>query len=171
MDMLVKLYDLVLDQALVQQHQSQGIIYRLPLGSESRLILDWVSQRFSSGWVSEVEIALQQRPPRCLIAVQAGQLLGFACYDTAALGLFGPMGVEANFRGLGIGQALTQLTLTAMKSQGYAYAVIGWVGPAEFYQRVAGAVAIPDSFPGLWASRLTQPQATGDGLAKESGSF
>lgn len=154
MDMLVKLYELSCDQARQQAHHDQGIIYRLPLGSETHLILDWVKARFSLGWVSEVEIALHQRPPRCLIAVQDGTLLGFACYDTAALGLFGPMGVDETSRGLGIGTLLTQLTLEMMKTQGYAYAVIGWVGPVEFYQRVVGATPIPDSFPGLWADRL-----------------
>nr|WP_322876600.1 GNAT family N-acetyltransferase [Pseudocalidococcus azoricus] len=159
MDMLVKLYALPLDQARLETHHSQGIIYRQPLGSETHLILDWVKARFSLGWVSEVEIALHQRPPRCLIAVQSGKLLGFACYDTAALGLFGPMGVDADSRGLGIGTILTQLTLEMMRTQGYAYGVIGWVGPAEFYQQVVGAIPIPDSFPGLWANRLQLPPA------------
>lgn len=154
MDMLVKLYELSIDQAKLQAHHSQGIIYRQPLGSETHLILDWVKARFSLGWASEVEVALHQRPPRGLIAVQDGILLGFACYDTAALGLFGPMGVDEKQRGLGIGTLLTQLTLEAMKTQGYAYAVIGWVGPAEFYQRVVGAIPIPNSFPGLWATRI-----------------
>jgi len=154
MDLLVKLYQLPLNTDLLQKHRSQGILYRQPLGSETHLILDWVSQRFSSGWVSEVSIALHQRPPRCLIAIQDGNLLGFACYDAAALGLFGPMGVDAAVRGLGIGTLLTQLALETMRLQGYAYAIIGWVGPAEFYQRVVGAMPIPDSFPGLWATRL-----------------
>jgi GNAT superfamily N-acetyltransferase len=154
MDMLVKLYELTPDQVRLQKHHSQGILYRPPLGSETHLILDWVKARFSCGWVSEVSIALHQRPPKCLIAIQDGKLLGFACYDVAALGLFGPMGVDADWRGLGIGTLLTQLTLEAMKTQGYAYAVIGWVGPVEFYQRVVGAMPIPDSFPGLWATRL-----------------
>lgn len=157
MDMLVKLYQLQVDQALIDSHHQQGILYRLPLGSETHLILAWVEARFSQGWVSEVKIALHQRPPRCLIAVQAGKLLGFACYDCAALGVFGPMGVDEPARGLGIGKALTQLTLSTMRTQGYAYGIIGWVGPAEFYQRVAGAIEIPDSEPGLWATRLQLP--------------
>ncbi|MDG2990783.1 GNAT family N-acetyltransferase [Candidatus Synechococcus calcipolaris G9] len=153
-DMLVKLYNLEVDWPKIAAHNQQGIIYRQPLGSETHLILDWVKGRFSQGWVSEVSIALHQRPPRCVLAVEAGKLQGFACYDTAALGLFGPMGVDEAVRGQGIGTLLLQLTLWQMKEQGYAYAIIGWVGPTAFYERTVGAIAIPDSEPGLWASRL-----------------
>ncbi len=154
MDMLVKLYDLKVDQALIETHQNQGIIYRQPLGAETHLIQAWVAEHFSQGWVSELTIAINQRPPRCLLAVKSGKLLGFACYDSAALGLFGPMGVEAQYRQQGIGKALTQLTLNRMQIQGYGYAIIGWVGPKEFYHHVAGAIEIPNSFPGLWRTRL-----------------
>jgi hypothetical protein len=37
-----------------------------------------------------------------------------------------------------------------MKLKGYGYAVIGAVGPAEFYRKTVAAVEIPDSAPGLW---------------------
>lgn len=153
-DMLVKLYTLKVDWPRVDQHRQRGILYRQPLGSETHLILQWVEDHFSPGWVSEVRIALHQRPPRCILAVEAGKLRGFACYDAAALGLFGPMGVDPAVQGQGMGTLLLQLTLWQMKQQGYAYAVIGWVGPAEFYERTVGAIAIPDSEPGLWATRL-----------------
>jgi hypothetical protein len=37
-----------------------------------------------------------------------------------------------------------------MKLKGYGYAIIGGVGPAEFYRKSAGAADIPNSTPGLW---------------------
>jgi hypothetical protein len=39
---------------------------------------------------------------------------------------------------------------------GYAYAIIGGVGPAAFYEKVCGAFVIPGSERGIypWAARL-----------------
>ncbi|MFN4194977.1 MAG: GNAT family N-acetyltransferase [Thermosynechococcus sp.] len=153
-DMLVKLYDLAVDWPAVMAHQQQGIHYRQPLGAEVDAIVQWVGDRFSAGWRSEVAVALRQRPPRGLIAVQEGDLLGFACYDAAALGLFGPMAVAEPHRGRGIGRLLLQLTLDQMRTAGYAYAVIGWVSSEAFYAKNVGAIPIPNSRPGLWQTAL-----------------
>jgi predicted N-acetyltransferase YhbS len=153
-DMLVKLYELQVDWPLVERLQQSGISLRKPLGSETDLITDWVKTQFSPGWANETARAISNQPVSCLIAVQAGQLLGFACYDAAALGLFGPMGVAPEHQGKSLGKALLHISLFDMKSKGYGYAIIGWVGPAEFYVKAAGAVAIPNSSPGLWQTAL-----------------
>jgi predicted N-acetyltransferase YhbS len=153
-DMLVKLYHLQVDWPAIRQLEQQGITLRKPLGSELLQVSAWVGQQFSAGWASEVLAAMYQSPSCCLIAVQAGQLLGFACYDAAALGFFGPMGVLASARGQGLGRLLLQRTLFDMQQKGYGYAIIGWVGPTEFYERTVGATPIPDSSPGLWQTRL-----------------
>jgi GNAT superfamily N-acetyltransferase len=155
-DMLVKLYNFQADTALLAQQETAGITIRKPLASEKHLITAWVQQHFSAGWVSEVEIAITQRPPTCWIAVQSGQLLGFACYDAAALGYFGPMGIAPDHRGQGLGKALLHTTLRDMYGRGYGYAVIGFVGPVEFYTKTAGAILIPDSTPGLWETVLQE---------------
>jgi len=41
-----------------------------------------------------------------------------------------------------------------MRWQGYGYGIIGGVGPIEFYERVAGAVVIPDSTTSVYAGML-----------------
>ena len=41
-----------------------------------------------------------------------------------------------------------------MRAQGYAYGVIGGVGPTEFYARAVGAIAIAAFEPGLYADLL-----------------
>jgi hypothetical protein len=41
-----------------------------------------------------------------------------------------------------------------MKSQGYGYAIIGGVGPAEFYAKTVGAIAIEGSEPGVYRGLL-----------------
>jgi GNAT superfamily N-acetyltransferase len=121
--------------------------------------VDWVAHHFSQGWASEAAVAFSSTPTKCLLAHCGNRLLGFACFDATALGFFGPLAVDAEERGSGIGAALQKATLIAMREYGYAYAIIGGVGPAEFYTRVAGAVLIPDSTPGVFAG-LLRPNPT-----------
>ena len=54
--------------------------------------------------------------------------------------------------------ALLLACLHDMSAQGYAYAVIGWTGPQEFYAKVCGATPIPDSRPGMYTGMLSDPQ-------------
>ena len=72
-------------------------------------------------------------------------MIGFVCYDVSAIGLFGPTGVDKTQRGRGLGAALLFAALDAMKAKGHAYAIIGWVGPAEFYEKLVGATLIEGS--------------------------
>ncbi len=59
-------------------------------------------------------------------------------------------------RGMGIGEALLRSCLLAMKDEGYAYAVIGWVdGAEEFYEKTVGATVIEDSFPGVYRNLIS----------------
>ncbi|RYG95784.1 MAG: GNAT family N-acetyltransferase, partial [Alphaproteobacteria bacterium] len=111
-------------------------------------------------WVSELTVAMAHQPPGCLVAIVDGELVGFACYDATTRGFFGPTGVAESQRGKGIGAALLYHTLAAMKAQGYAYAVIGGVGPVEFYAKAVGAVPIEadkeDIYQGLLRVRPGQ---------------
>jgi GNAT superfamily N-acetyltransferase len=153
-DMLVKLYTLQDDWWFLDQQEKLGISVRKPIGPEKHFIIDWVRTKFNSLWASEVDQAISRSPVSCFVAIRDGQLIGFSCYDATALGFFGPTGVDEEFRGLGTGKALLLAALLDMKLKGYGYAVIGAVGPAEFYEKVVGAVEIPDSTPGLWKDLL-----------------
>ena len=53
-----------------------------------------------------------------------------------------------------IGKALLFNCLEAMKQQGYGYAIIGGVGPAEFYAKTVGAIPIEGSEPGVYRGLL-----------------
>ena len=90
------------------------------------------------------------------IAVRGDAMLGFACFDVTCRNYFGPEGVAMGERGHGIGSALLLAALHAQRAQGYAYAIIGGVGPAEFYTKTVGAIAIPDSTPGIYSTFLTK---------------
>jgi len=53
-------------------------------------------------------------------------------------------------QGKGIGKALLLASLHALRNEGYAYAIIGGVGPESFYQKTVGAVLIDGSTPGIY---------------------
>jgi hypothetical protein len=44
--------------------------------------------------------------------------------------------------------------LHGLREMGYVYGIIGGVGPTEFYTRTVGAIAIPDSDPGIYKDPL-----------------
>ena len=71
-----------------------------------------------------------------------------------AVGISLPGGVLEAHRGKGLGTVLLLECLRSMKEMGYAYAIIGGVGPKEFYAKAAGAIEIPDSTPGIYTPPL-----------------
>jgi GNAT superfamily N-acetyltransferase len=150
MDMLIKLYP----PETLQAADAAGAAVRKPIGPEHAAITRWVAGRFGPGWASEVQVALSNRPVTCWIATRDTVLLGFACFDATARGFFGPIGIDDAARGQGVGAALLRACLHDMRSFGYGYAIAGGVGAPGFFHRVAGAVEIADSSPGLYAGRL-----------------
>ena len=154
-DMLVKLYELEKYCVPVDRFVPT-VTLRKPIGPEKHRLVEWVGSKFNNSWASEVDMTMGNRPVTCFIAVVHSvlhyELAGFACYDATARGFFGPMGVTTHLRGKGIGKALLLTALLDMRNNGYGYAVIGGVGPAEFYKKAIGAVDIPDSTPGIWAT-------------------
>ncbi|HSV86365.1 MAG TPA: GNAT family N-acetyltransferase [Levilinea sp.] len=153
-DMLVKLYDLKNDWAFLQEQEQLAVTIRKPIGPEKHFVIRWVREHFNPLWASEVDQAMSNQPMTCYIAIREGKLIGFSCYDATALGFFGPTGVDETFRGKGTGRALLLAALLDMKLKGYGYAIIGAVGPTDFYARVVGAVEIPGSTPSLWKDLL-----------------
>lgn len=154
-DMLVRLYALPgLDEAIAAC-AARGVTIRRALAPERHAALDWVRAHFASS-AAEVETAFAQVPVTCFVAARDDALLGFACYDVTCRNYFGPEGVALGERGHGIGSALLLAALHAQRTQGYAYAIIGGVGPAEFYAKTVGAIAIPDSTPGIYPTLLSK---------------
>ncbi len=155
-DMLVKLYDLPAKPSALPP----GIRVRRALGIEKRHLIEWVVQTFSQGWADECELAFGRHPLACFLAQDGQRLIGFCTYDTTARGMMGPVGVVDRYQRQGIGRQLVLTTLADMAAQGYAYAVIGWVGPEAFFTRTTGAIPIPDSSPGFYRDRLISPSDT-----------
>ncbi|HEU0292302.1 MAG TPA: GNAT family N-acetyltransferase [Anaerolineales bacterium] len=153
-DMLVRLYNLPESWPSFSDLASPEIKIRKPLGSEKSLIVQWIRENFGEAWASEMDITFSHSPVSCYIAQQDRKMVGFAGYDAVALGYFGPTGVAEAVRGHGIGKALLLACLLEMKLKGYGYAIIGWVGPQQFYEKSVGATVIPDSTPGIWKDWL-----------------
>ena len=156
-DMLVRLYDLPDSSEVYRSVEAKGVILRRPMAYERHVLADWVGTHFSPKWVSEVKVALGRQPVSSYVATLDSEILGFSCYETTCKGYFGPTGVKESERGSGLGTALLFKALEAMRSEGYAYAVIGGVGPKEFYERACGAFEIPGSNPGVYGDLLPDP--------------
>ncbi|MEL0587584.1 MAG: hypothetical protein AAES65_22360 [Candidatus Thiodiazotropha sp. (ex. Lucinoma kazani)] len=153
-DMLIKLYDLEFSYDFMDQQEKMGVVIRKPIGPDQSLILAWAEQQFPAKWVGEIQRALNNSPCSCFIAQRDSLLLGIACYDATALGYFGPLGVVDNSRGSGIGRSLTMACLLNMRLSGYGYAIVGMAGNTDFYRKVANAVEIPNSNPGIYQSTM-----------------
>ncbi len=155
-DMLVKLYALPTVDPLLANLDKTGIEIRRGRLSEKHTIADWVRKHFEDAWAVGCEKGLDRRPISCYVAVERSEqtksrkashlpletIMGFACYDVAGKGIFGPIGVREDYRKHGIGKTLLLACLHAMVTDGYSYAVIGSVGPAEFYTKTVNATLI-----------------------------
>lgn len=151
-DLLVKLYELPPPEMGRKDKGSAQI--RSAMAYEKHLVVQWVRETFGAAWASECDVAFGNRPISCFLATQDGEIVGFACYDSACRGFFGPIGVAEHARGRQIGRRLLTSCLRAMASVGYAYAVVGGVGSPEFYVKSVGAIEIPGSTPGIYRDRL-----------------
>ena len=151
-DMLVKLYDLPLLEPVLDAVARHGCVVRRALNLDRLPTLNWIRAAFPS-WAAEVEVAFARLPVTCFIAQREQTIVGFACYDATCPNFFGPTAVAEDQRGRGIGRALLLAALHAQKAQGYAYSIIGGVGPAAYYAKAVGAVVIEGSSPGIYAGR------------------
>ena len=159
--MLVRLYDLPESSSRVERLRAGGIEVRRALAPERHVVVSWVREQFGEAWASECAVSFGRLPISCFRAQRGQDILGFASYDATAKAFFGPTGVLERERKQGIGTALLLVTLHAMAAEGYAYAIIGGVGPAQFYAKAVGAVPIAGSTPGIYAHFLRGDRAPG----------
>ncbi|MFH1619730.1 MAG: GNAT family N-acetyltransferase [bacterium] len=178
--MLVRLYSLPEIGAELKKLNSSGLEIRRALTPEKRLVTCWIEQNFTAGWADESTATFSRLPVSCFVAVKngrtevpecvdsarpkptelgcLGRLAGFACYDAACRGFFGPIGVSEELRGTGVGKALLLACLNAMRELGYGYAIIGWANTPEFFARTVGATVIEGSDPGIYRGMLKKQQ-------------
>jgi hypothetical protein len=150
-DMLVKLYDLPDTTAYDTRVAAAGITVRRMEAWDRFAVRRFIDQHFGENWGAEADFAFTGgHPITGFAAVKDGEIAGFAVYECSRRGYFGPTGVREDLRGGGAGAALLFRCLESMRDMGYAYAIIGWVGPASFYEKVCGATIIEGSDPGAY---------------------
>jgi GNAT superfamily N-acetyltransferase len=154
-DMLVDLLKLPDDRDLVDNLKDEGIIIRRIAPYEITPLREFALS-FSANWADEVMNAFNHQPPTCFVATLDRKIIGFGAYECTRRDYFGPTGVLQDYRGKGIGKALLLACLRAMFEYGYTYAIIGGVGPADFYAKCVGATIIPDSSPGIYQDILSR---------------
>lgn len=159
-DMLVKLYNVTPDPALIARLEHQQITIKRVLAPDTGRVIRFIEanaeahwpQESKASWMAECAAAMTHHPPACFIAVQQRALIGFACYNATAKGYFGPTGVLREAQGQGVGKALLLASLLAMWDEGYGYAIIGWPARSAmgFYEKTVQAQVIADSSPGIY---------------------
>ena len=157
-DMLVNLLRLPPVEPALEEVRERGLLVRRARPWELSQVREFVSENFSQAWADEIAVGLVRQPVTVFVALREGRLVGFAAYECTRKDFFGPTGVVKPERGRGLGRALLLAALGGLRELGYAYAVVGGVGPAEFYERTVGARLIPDSSPGIYADPL-RPRA------------
>lgn len=156
MDMLVRLYDL--PPSKKYNLESGSVRVKRAIGPERNLVVSWVNNNFGDLWASECEVAFGNSPSTCFVAFEGQEIVGFSCYNTTAPNYFGPTGVLDDYQGRGIGKILLFESLYALKSLGYQYAIIGGVGPVDFYKKSVGAEVIAGSEKGVYKDLLKSEQ-------------
>jgi hypothetical protein len=147
-DLLVKLYGLDFAPA-----ELPGVTIRRPMPHEMGLVRRWIVRTFGGGWGDEFACSFKTFPVTSFIALRNDVIVGFATYDVASRGFFGPTGVLESERGKGIGKELLVRSMIGLREMGYAYAIIGAAGPTDFYEKSLGAIPIPGSVPGTYPAR------------------
>ncbi|MGI5947400.1 MAG: GNAT family N-acetyltransferase [Lachnospiraceae bacterium] len=153
-DMLVSLLDLPDVGNLYDNLKAEGIEIRRACTPNKFQIVEWVKAHSGLRGASECDTCFSHHPVSCFIAVQGNEIIGYACYNSTAPDFFGPTRVLDSMQGKGVGKALLLACLQSMRECGYIYAIIGGIGPREFYIKTVNAIDIPGSTPGLYKNVL-----------------
>ena len=155
-DMLVNLLKLApLEPALAVLREA-GVVIRRAQPHEMTPVRAFILKNFEPAWADEISVGYANKPVSVLIAIRDREVIGFAAYECTRRNFFGPAGVLESERGRGLGRALLLACLWGLREMGYAYAIIGGVGTAKFYERAVGATLIPDSTPGIYADPINR---------------
>ena len=135
-DMLVQLLKIEAARPLVDALRTAGVIVRRANSYEMTRVREFALQ-WGETWADEVTIGFSRQPVSVFIAIMEGEIAGFCAYECTRRNYLGPMGVSEALRGKRVGKALLLASLESMREMGYAYAIIGGVGP-NFIARLAG---------------------------------
>ncbi len=144
-DMLVNLLEIDDYYAGLRDLEKECIEIFRAIAPDKKRVVSWVEEHSTLSAASEVDVSFSNRPISCFLAVKNEKIIGYAVYNVTALDYFGPTRVLEEYRGKGVGKALLLRSLRALKDEGYNYAIIGGVGPVNFYEKSVGATLIVGS--------------------------
>ncbi len=130
---------------MIQRCAEQG--YTIARQAAQRVDADAraIEEAFSSGWAFEMRRAAQLEPSGVHIAthIDSAELAAFAAHDgnNQGLGWFGPTGTLDAHRKRGLGAALLMACLVDLQEEGHSHAQVAWIGPRDFYEKVAGVAS------------------------------
>lgn len=153
-DMLVHLWKLPQEDPTEALLKQEDIFIRRAMAPDQLRILPRIQELSSLSAAGEASVCFSHTPISLFIATKGAKIIGYACYNATMPDFFGPTAVDPAYRGKGIGKALLLRSLAALRNEGYAYAIIGGVGPIPFYEKTVGATVIPDSDPGVYEDFL-----------------
>ena len=154
MDMLVSLYSLPSAEEELEKMSKRGIRIIRAFPPNRLQVVEWVKEHSSIYAAGEADCCFKSSNPTIFLAIKNEKIIGYACYNATAPDFFGPTEVIESEQGQGVGRALLIASLQALRDEGYGYAIIGGVGPAEFYKKSVGAIEIEGSSPGLYENML-----------------
>ncbi len=155
-DMLVNLLKLpAVGTAIDDLRAATGIIIRRANSWELTRAREF-AQKWATTWADEVTVGFSRQPVSVFLAIKDGEIIGFCACECTRRNYLGPMGVDESLRGNGIGRLLLLTSLHSMHEMGYSYAIIGGVGPVEFYQKSCGATVIEGSDRGVYVDMLNK---------------
>lgn len=117
-------------------------------------VVDWVKEHSGPSAAGECDVCFAHTPVSCYLATRGAEILGYACYDATAPDFFGPTGCWTASRARALARRCCCAACMPWRAEGYAYAIIGGVGPVAFYEKCVGARVIPDSTPGIYRDFL-----------------
>jgi len=123
---------------LAERARAAGYRIERAAAADAAAVAAAIEAEFSAAWAFEAERALQSSGLH-VARSENGSLAAFAAHDgnNAGLGWFGPAGTWPEHRGKGLGGALLMACLVDV-APAHRFCTIAWIGPREFYDRVAG---------------------------------
>ncbi|MCX8180771.1 MAG: GNAT family N-acetyltransferase [Thermofilaceae archaeon] len=129
-------------EKLCERLRQNGIVVRKARLEESELLSRWVEERFSPFWRIEVEMGMNAEDGGVLLAEKDGEIIGFSVYGALRPDYFGPIGVDPQRRGGGVGTVLLFECLKLMKAEGVRVATIPWTTHLTFYTQIPGLSSV-----------------------------
>lgn len=126
--------NLAIDVAFRAAPPDAATVQRVLDDLDARAVLAFVGDRWPH-WVDETRRGIEHGA--CFAASDgAGAVVGFACHSVNRLGWLGPMGVDADRRGGGLGGSLVAAVCRDLQVAGRSIVEISWVGPVRFYAKL-----------------------------------